>query len=196
MKKTLLFLMVLFLVLNGISRGKGDFEHKKNFLLAQQPPGRIPEVFAPGIVSIENGKEYKPAISPDGKEIFFIRRTPGQRNDRLWYCRVEKGKLSTSQLAPFAYDCLEGQPCFTPDGKRLYFMSRRPLPGTTETSGVFHLWVVKKGKEGWGIPQYLPSIIDDFRPAQMSAISYATLSTCSLSVRRPKSIVKERLWWG
>ncbi|NIM14161.1 MAG: hypothetical protein GTN68_21555, partial [Candidatus Aminicenantes bacterium] len=104
-----------------------------------------------------------------------IRRTPGQRNDRLWYSRVEKGKLSTSQLAPFAYDCLEGQPCFTPDGKRLFFMSRRPLPGTTETSSEFRLWMVKKVNEGWGIPQYLPSVIDDHRPAQMSITKEGTI---------------------
>lgn len=159
-------------------------QNKKNLFLGQQPPGNIPEVFAPGIVSIKNGKEYKPAISPDGKEIFFIRRTPGLRNDRLWYSRVEKGKLSTSQLAPFAYDCLEGQPCFTPDGKRLFFMSRRPLPDTTETSSVFRLWMVRKVKEGWGIPQYSPSVIDDHRPAQMSITQEGTIYFVSNKERK------------
>lgn len=177
-------MMVLILVFNGISRGKEDSANKKNLFMGQKIPGNTPQVFSPGIVSIKNGKEYKPAISPDEQEIFFIRRTPGQRNDRLWHSRMENGKLTTSQPAPFAYDCLEGQPCFTPDGESLFFMSRRPLPGTTEAAKISHLWVVKKDKKGWGVPQYFPSIIDDHRPAQMSITQKETIYFVSNKVRK------------
>lgn len=168
MKKLTYISVLLLLTATAIIAQQSSFHKLTGPYLGQTPPGITPEIFAPGIVSIKNGKEYKPAISPDGQEIFFIRRTPGQRNDRLWYSRLENGKLSISILAPFAYDCLEGQPCFTPDGESLFYMSRRPLPGTTEISKVPHLWVAKKGKKGWSISQYLPSIIDDHYPAQMS----------------------------
>jgi Tol biopolymer transport system component len=102
--------------------------------LGQTPPGLDVEVFAPGIVSIEEGKEYKIAISPDRQEIFFTRRTPGGRNDRLWVSRLENGRLTVPELAPFTYDVLETDACFTPDGNRVYFNSARPLPGEETVS--------------------------------------------------------------
>jgi len=63
-------------------------------------------------------------------------------------------------------------------------MSRRPLPDRTETSSVFHLWMVKKVKEGWGIPHYLPSVIDDHRPAQMSITQEGTIYFVSNKERK------------
>jgi hypothetical protein len=62
----------------------------EDFYLGQKPPGMTPEIFAPGIVSIENGKEYKITFSPDLLEIFIIRRKPHGENDRLWYSRCHR----------------------------------------------------------------------------------------------------------
>ena len=78
-----------------------------------------PEIFAPGVVSIEDGKEYKITFSPDLQEIFFTRRTPHGGNDRLWYCRYENDKLTMPEPAPFGYDCLELEANFSHDGKRI-----------------------------------------------------------------------------
>jgi hypothetical protein len=66
------------------------------------------------IVSIEEGKEFNITFSPNLQEIYFTRRTPGGRDNRLWYSRLENGRLTTPELAPFAYDCFETDACFTP----------------------------------------------------------------------------------
>jgi hypothetical protein len=133
------------------------------------------EVFAPGIVSIEEGKEYKIAFSPDLQEIFFTRRTPGGRNDRLWHSRLEEGKLTTPELAPFAYDSLESDACFTPDGERLYFNSRRPLPGEETLSARHNVWFVDKTEDGWSDPQFLGRPLNDYRPVYFSIADDGTL---------------------
>jgi Tol biopolymer transport system component len=136
--------------------------------LGQKPPGKTPEIFAPGVVSIEEGKEYKPTISPNAEEIFFMRRTPRKRNDCIWTSRLENGKLTIPEIAPFSYRCFEGQPCFTPDGKKLFYMSCRPLRGETAINQMPRLWYVERLKNGWSEPRYFPSVIDEHHPAQFS----------------------------
>lgn len=138
-----------------------------NLYLGQVPPGLDVQVFAPGIVSIENGKEYKITFSPD-LDIFFTRRTPSGQNDRLWHSHLENGKLTMPELAPFGYDCLESDASFTPDGKRLYFNSRRPLPGKNTVSGQMNVWFVDKTGDGWSEPKFLGSPLNDYRPVYFS----------------------------
>jgi hypothetical protein len=143
--------------------------------LGQRPPGLETEVFAPGIVSIEEGKEYKIAISPDLQEIFFTRRTPRGRDDRLWYCQLEGGELAMPELAPFGYDGLESDACFSPDGKRLYFNSWRPLPGEEMPSAKHNLWFVDKTEDGWGEPQYAGPSLNDYGPVYCSIANDGTI---------------------
>ena len=51
-----------------------DFPVLKGPYLGQKPPGSIPEIFAPGIVSTEENRELGGcAFSPDGKECYFTR---------------------------------------------------------------------------------------------------------------------------
>ncbi|MBU0492215.1 MAG: VCBS repeat-containing protein [Chloroflexi bacterium] len=143
--------------------------------LGQKPPGLDVEVFAPGVVSVEDGKEYKIAFSPDLQEIFFTRRTPKGRDDRLWTCRLENGKLTVPELAPFAYDTFETDACFTPDGDRLYFNSVRPLPGETTPSRRLNVWFVDRTETGWSEPRFLGSPLNDYQPVYFSFADDGTL---------------------
>ena len=164
---------------NGPLDGQAQLEEEDRYL-GQIPPGRDVEIFVPGVVSIEEGKEYKITFSPDLQEIYFTRRTPGGRDDRLWYSRLENGRLTMPELAPFAYDCLESDACFTPDGKRLYFNSWRPLPGEDALSNRHNVWFVDKTEEGWSEPQLFDSPINDYRPVYFSIANNGTIYfTCS-----------------
>jgi WD40 repeat protein len=143
--------------------------------LGQTPPGLDVEIFAPGLVSIEEGKEYKIAISPDLREIFFTRRTPGGRDDRLWYSRLENGKLTMPEPAPFTYDVLETDACFTPDGNRLYYNSARPLPGEEAASRLPNVWFVDRTEAGWSEPQFVGPPLNDYQPVYFSFANDGTL---------------------
>ena len=184
--KTIFFGILLSIIFAFMSCAQhGDFTILKGPYLGQKPPGMTPEVFAPGIVSIEEGKEYKITFSPDLQEIFFTRRTPKGRNDRLWYNRLENGKLTIPKIAPFSYDCLESDACFSPDGKRLYYSSRRPLPGEEGLSQRNNIWFTDRTAEGWNEPQLLGSPINDYQPVYFSFTNSGTLYfTCP----RPREI--------
>lgn len=143
--------------------------------LGQEPPGLDVEVFAPGVVSLEEGKEYNITISPDLQEIFFTRRTPGGRDDRIWTSRIENGRLTLPEPAPFTYDGLETDACFTPDGNRLYFNSARPLPGEKTTSRLPNVWFVDRTETGWSEPQFVGPPLNDYHPVYFSIANDGTL---------------------
>lgn len=153
--------------------------------LGQIPPGLQVEIFSPGVVSIEEGKEYKITFSPDLQELFFVRRTPNGRNDRIWYTHLENGALTTPTLAPFAYDCIEMDPAFTPDGNRLYYNSERPLPGEEVLSDRWNVWFVDRTPDGWSEPQFLGPPLNDLMPVYFS---FANDNTMYFTNARPRMI--------
>jgi len=45
--------------------------------LGQKPPGMTPEVFAPGIISLDGERELNSVFSPDGRTFMFSRTVNG-----------------------------------------------------------------------------------------------------------------------
>jgi WD40 repeat protein len=97
-----------------------------------KPPGLIPEVFAPGIVSDSTWAEHcQVAISPDGDEIYWSAWTgaykteDGSKNtEQIFYSKYENGIWTKPGLAEFTKDNphgLNGGPVFSPDGNKLFF---------------------------------------------------------------------------
>jgi len=165
---TLAYLIVLLsLILAGCASHEQTSVRQESYL-GLKPPGMKPEVFAPGVVSIEDGKEYKISFTPDLSEMVFTRRTPKGRNDRLWYCRFEDGRISTPVPAPFGCDCNEMEASFTPDGNRVYITSFRPLPGESERSRRPRLWIADRTEEGWSEPRLLESPLAESIPVYLS----------------------------
>ncbi|MGD8537284.1 MAG: hypothetical protein PVI66_01055 [Candidatus Aminicenantes bacterium] len=142
--------------------------------LGQMRPGMTLEIFAPGIVTTDKS-ESAITVSPDLKEVYFLRKSPKVADNRVWYSRVEKGKLTRSRIAPFSYDCMEGYPCFTPDGKRLYFISLRPAPGQDQVSEWGNIWFADKEENSWSEPKFLDSPINDLGPHYLSMDNKGTL---------------------
>jgi hypothetical protein len=63
--------------------------------LGQEPPGSIPKLFAPGIISTDADFEHSAAVfSPDGNEVFWCARRnlhsdePGDETQRLLFMRL------------------------------------------------------------------------------------------------------------
>jgi len=121
--------------------------------LGQKKPGSQPELFAPGIVSSRFGLHCPAIFSPDGRQVYWslmiAPRAGGYSTDRLLVSRLQDGRWTYPQIAPFTGEGRGADvPFFTPDGKRLYFMSRRPLPETEQPSGE-HIWFMERQGDGW-----------------------------------------------
>ena len=136
-----------------IDAQKADFPKLTGPYLGQKPPGMTPEVFAPGIVSTENGREFSGAFSPDGREYYFFRVESGV--GLMLVSRLTGDQWSAPQRAPFDAGYMDREPHITRDGKRWFFCSNRPYPGSGDQRIMSQVWVMEREGDSWGPPQHL-----------------------------------------
>jgi len=155
MRKIFFFLsfISLFAVL-AVGLDQSPFPEFKGPYLGQNPPGRIPEVFAPGIVSRE-GDQGRLFLSPDGFEIIFWEREAASGQMRILDLRNEGGVWAAPAALPFSLEYLTNEPCLSPDGKKIFFVSNRPRTGQGEAEKFPDLWMVEKRGGVWGGPRNL-----------------------------------------
>lgn len=124
----------------------------------QEPPGRIPELFAPGIVSTE-AFEFCGTFTMDGKEYFFTRRASYQSSsNRVYYTRLQKGVWTKPVLAPFAENTFEFEPVMAPNENRIYFYSERV--GNRDDRYDGDLWYSEKTGDSWSKAKYFLSPVN------------------------------------
>ena len=144
--------ILLGLIFNTCSR-QSDFPVLKGFYLGQKPPGDVPELFAPGIVSSVYCEHSGAVFTPDGKELFWSRAINEGRRPRIivvLHMKQENGVWTRPELAPFNFNdgTYNHINSISPDGKRLYFFSE-------QNNQNHKAWVVDKTENGWGEPRLL-----------------------------------------
>lgn len=140
--------------------------------IGQEPPGAEPELFAPGIVT--SGLSTRDvAILPDGSEIYFGLFLPNYKFAAIAYTRLDDGRWTRPEIAPFSGKYRDLEPCISPDGSKLFFLSYRPLETGGEATDNEDIWVVDRVDDGWGEPynigppvnseagEFFPSVTND-----------------------------------
>ena len=130
-----------------------------------------PSLFVEGIISTAE-MELNAAFTPDGKTLYFTKRTP---RPLLWVIVVSHfrgGKWSTPEVAEFSGQYSDFDPIVSPDGRKLYFCSNRPVDGQPRQD--FDIWVLEKLETGkWGDPKHLDAPINtkaqEFYPSVTAA---------------------------
>jgi Tol biopolymer transport system component len=154
-------------ILNGPGNGRGDvywigievieaLRPQASVLegdyLGQDPPGTVPQVFAPGIISTDRAVASL-AFTPDGNELYFAKDTPEHPDlNVILFMSRENNRWSAPRVAPFSGEYRDWNLNLSPDGKRLYYTSRRPVSGK-EPKKDNDIWFVERTKEGWSEPQ-------------------------------------------
>lgn len=130
----------------------------KGAYLGQKPPGDTLEVFAPGIVSLEDRLEAYPTFSADGRELFFSVVNAAWTAGEILYTRLKDGVWSKPEKAPFsAGSSINWESSLSPDGKQLFFASNRP----PSSAAAIDLWMVERVAEtAWSDPVRLPAPIN------------------------------------
>jgi len=117
--------------------------------MGQTPPGDIPEMFMPGIVSGRYRAHSSIAFSPDGKEAYWTEMTPLGAPTPVM-------EMVGDTWTPPQPSGVERDPSFSPDGRRLYFIKVRPFkPGEKpagERDGWECYWYMEKTDSGWSEP--------------------------------------------
>ena len=122
----------------GLPRQK-EFPALEGPYLGQIPPGKTPELFAPGIISTctQHSSVY---FSRDGKEVYFSRMFP--RPSVIMYMCERDGRWTAPQVV-----CEGLTPGLAPDGRTVYFST-------------WKLWRMFRTPEGWTEPELLPDHIN------------------------------------
>ncbi|WP_417623841.1 hypothetical protein [Paremcibacter congregatus] len=120
--------------------------------LGQKPPGLIPEVFAPGIISTE-GWEYGVVFTPDMNEIYYIRENAVTKDQEFVVFQNKNNKWHEKVISPRV-----GQPFISPDGKTLHLGKRYMV--RTDT--------------GWSEKKSLGSPFEDIPIMRLTASSTGT----------------------
>jgi Tol biopolymer transport system component len=145
-----IFGSLVFTLMNLLSQ-QSEFPKLTNPYLGQKPSGVIPEIFAPGIISL-GYHEHRIAISPDGNEIFYSVASPNKPKMQIMQTKLANGSWDTPSLAPFSDIGMNLHPAFSPDGKRLFFVSTRPLLKNGVSSNRADIWFVDRQENGWSNP--------------------------------------------
>lgn len=129
--------------------------------LSARPAAQVqPQLFSDGTINTA-ADEYGPALTPDGKTLFFTRRVSRRGPEYIYISRLESGKWTQPEIAPFSGQHFDKEPFVSPDGSKLFFASLRPVNGVAKTDQRdFDLWVVQKSATGWSAPVVLPATIN------------------------------------
>lgn len=153
-------------------------------VMVKTPQGKIPEIFAPGIISTEH-HEFSCSFSPDGKEFYFTRRVPEFNRNRILVTKFQDGGWSNPKLADKAGDYEGIEPYITPDNKKFYFQSWRPINSTAKPS--FDIWVMNNSGQGWGDPVHLGSPFNPMKAMYLSMTEGGKIYTTDISDNKGKS---------
>jgi len=162
MRIVLLFLIFLssYAFLSSPALAQDNWPELKGPYLGQKPPSIEPEIFAPGLISLNGERELNSVFSPDGRIFMFSREIDGVfkmffshlRDDGAWQ---EPRIAGPSKTFPGHRDV---DMIFSHDGEWLYFISDRPLPGYSLDR--YNIWRSRVSSHGLVAPEPLSSLIN------------------------------------
>ena len=149
-------LLLSTLMISGNSFCQDAFPVLKGPYFGQKPPGLTPEVFAPGIVSIDGRYEGVVSFSPDLEEMYFAAKN---KNDEtaIYFSKLESNKWTPIEKADFTKGKKDEEihPFVSPDGKRIYFTA---LSSDLSDTGI---WYVNRLENSWSNAVNLDLPIND-----------------------------------
>jgi hypothetical protein len=136
--KSLLIIAAAIFLIQGCSH-QSDFEY-----FGQTPPGYSAELFAPGIISLDDRNESMITFSPDGKECYFT-----EHHEAWNWCKINQLVYSDTgwskpEKASFSTD-YSTYPSISSDGEQLFF-----LVGEIDNMNVFQCQRTPEGT--WSDP--------------------------------------------
>lgn len=122
-------------------------EHLK--YLGQEPPGTKPQIFAPGVISLENQFEFGSVFNADGSEFYYAVDIEGISQMR--YSKLLNGLWTPPETILSHEKYGFNDPFLSPDEKRLYFISKRSQEGL-DAKRDHDIWYVEKENGNWSKP--------------------------------------------
>jgi hypothetical protein len=137
-----------------------DFPILEGPYLGQKPPGIKPEIFAPGIVSVDKYSEFVCMFTPGAEECIFDRYGDDEyQSGAVFVTRIKNGKWIEPEI--FTLLAKYGEvflPTLSPDGTYWFFTSKT-LPVPEGAKKIIPMYFMTKTETGWTEPEYLTQSI-------------------------------------
>ena len=149
------FALLVSMMFSLPAMAQDDWPELTGDYLGQEVPGTTPQMFAPGLISLDGERELNSVFSPDGRIFMFSRVVDGtfkmffsfRRQDGTWQ---EPRMAGPSKTFPSHHDV---DMVFSPEGDWLYFISDRPLAGYSLER--MNIWRSRITPEGLHTPEPL-----------------------------------------
>ena len=127
--------------------------------MGQEPPGLVPEIFAPGFISMPGRFERTPNFSPDGNEFYFTVILPDHTDQDIYYSVVDaNGEWSSPQEIYFSVGKISSDVSLTSDGNRLCFTSNEGKSYFWDND----IWVSERVGGWWAAPTLLSPVLTTY----------------------------------
>jgi len=115
------------------------------------PPTDVPEVFAPGIVSLQSNlyRESQLSLWPDGKRLMFCRFGPGIPDNTVFESWLVDGMWTEPTPTHLFENSIAVEPGLAPDGDSIFYSM--PASG----HGLHNILVIQRTDAGWSHPRRL-----------------------------------------
>ncbi|WP_086933967.1 TolB family protein [Agarilytica rhodophyticola] len=157
MKNTCISIVLLLniLVISSMSYSRDKLPTRETHYLGQKPPSLIPEIFAPGIISINGRYEHGISFSPELDEVYFSANKKGGLTD-IYFSKLENGKWKPVKKAKFTQGRKDEEmhPFVSLDGEKIYFTALNS--DNTDTK----IWYAKRLGNAWSKAAKLESPIN------------------------------------
>ncbi|MGD8305370.1 MAG: hypothetical protein PVF17_01830 [Ignavibacteria bacterium] len=151
MKKIFTYIVLITIVFIQCAE-KSKFPELKGSYLGQTPPGMVPELFAPNVISTSLFTRDL-TMTPDGEEIYFSVSMFGY--NLIYFTKLVDGIWTEPQPASFIsnYDYMYYEPHILSDGMKMFFLSN--MVDQDSVNGDEDIWVVDRMDDSWGEPYNL-----------------------------------------
>ncbi|MDH4270683.1 MAG: hypothetical protein OEW18_01770 [Candidatus Aminicenantes bacterium] len=161
------------IVVFGFPAQQHDFPVLKGPYLGQKPPGMTPEVFGPGLISTEDCFECCRAISPDGREFYFVREI--ENGNKIFRMIEEKDGWTKPERITYSDAAFQYTPFISPDGKRFLFMTGNSNPKRNRSDSPPEIWISSKKGDEWIAPVCIGTLIGSVQPFYITMAKNGTL---------------------
>jgi Tol biopolymer transport system component len=145
----------------------------------QKTPGLIPEIFAPGIISLNGRYEHGVSFSPDLHEIYFSANKKGGLT-AIYFSKLEGEKWKPVKKAKFTKGRKEEEmhPFVSSNGEKIYFTALN-----SDNTDV-KIWYANRSGDSWGDVTKLDSPINDDKVFYPNVAKNGDLFYFNVSKRR------------
>ena len=140
------------------NKTENDFSTRESPYFVLKPPGLIPEIFAPGTVSVDGRYEFGISFASDLNQIYFSAKEVDQTT-AIYYSRVKDKKWSPIKRANFTKGekDTEMKPFVSLTEDKIYFTAYNAESRNTK------IWYVTHTKDSWSSAKKLESPINGDR---------------------------------